>query len=96
VAAKKPSGVVTRGTTNPNRLRRVDRFIAALDVVRNKNAVVVDLGFGASPITAVELLQRLSKVNRQVQVIGVEIDRVRVERAREFSAENLHFVHGGF
>lgn len=96
MAAKKPSGVVTRGTTNPNRLRRVDRFIAALDVVRNKNAVVVDLGFGASPITAVELLQRLSKVNRQVQVIGVEIDRERVERAREFSGANLHFVHGGF
>lgn len=96
MAAKKPSGVVTRGTTNPNRLRRVDRYIASLDVVRNKNAVVVDLGFGASPITAIELLQRLSKVNSQIQVVGVEIDRERVENAQPFSSEHLHFLHGGF
>ncbi|MBP7818889.1 MAG: class I SAM-dependent methyltransferase, partial [Rhodoluna sp.] len=64
VAVKKPVGTVTRGTTNPNRLRRVDRYIAALPVLRRTDhPVVVDLGFGASPITAVELLSRLAKVN---------------------------------
>jgi len=37
---------VTRGTTNPNRLRRVDRYIAALPVLRRTDhPVVVDLGF---------------------------------------------------
>lgn len=96
MAAKKPFGTITRGTTNPNRLRRVDRFIAALPVVRNEQAVVVDLGFGASPITAVELLARLQKVNRSVLVVGVEIDRERVLRASPLATSNLHFVHGGF
>lgn len=96
MAAKKPLGTITRGTTNPNRLRRVDRFIAALAVVRNESAVVVDLGFGASPITAVELLERLQKVNRNIAVVGVEIDRERVQRALPLATTNLHFVHGGF
>lgn len=96
MAAKKPTGVVTRGTTNPNRLRRVDRYIASLAVLRNEQPIVVDLGFGASPITAVELLSRLRKVNPRVQVVGVEIDRERVELAQAVARENLHFVHGGF
>jgi hypothetical protein len=96
VAAKKPTGVVTRGTTNPNRLRRVDRYIASLAVLRSEQPIVVDLGFGASPITAIELLSRLTKVNAQVQVVGVEIDRERVELAQAVASSNLHFVHGGF
>ena len=96
MAAKKPTGVVTRGTTNPNRLRRVDRYIASLAVLRNEQPIVVDLGFGASPITAVELLSRLTNVNPRVQVVGVEIDRERVELAQAVARENLHFVHGGF
>ena len=73
-------GSITRGTTNPNRLRRVDRYIASLPILRKENPVVVDLGFGASPITAVELLDRLQKVNPSVQVVGIEIERERVER----------------
>jgi len=89
-------GSITRGTTNPNRLRRVDRYIASLPVLRKQTPVVVDLGFGASPITAVELLERLQKVNPGVQVVGIEIERERVERGLEVSSENLHFVHGGF
>lgn len=90
-------GRVTRGTTNPNRLRRIDRFIASLSNLRTtENPVVVDLGFGASPITAVELLARLRKVNSAVTVVGVEIDRDRVERGLEIAHENLLFTHGGF
>ena len=96
MAAKKPTGVVTRGTTNPNRLRRVDRYLASLPVLRNQNAIVVDLGFGASPITAVELLGRLTKVSQSVHVVGVEIDRERVERGLGLENSKLHFVHGGF
>ncbi|MFM6939345.1 MAG: class I SAM-dependent methyltransferase [Rhodoluna sp.] len=95
--AKKPIGSITRGTTNPNRLRRVDRFIAALPVLRRtEKPIVVDLGFGGSPITAVELLARLSKVNHSTHVVGIEIERERVERGLAVATENLHFTHGGF
>jgi hypothetical protein len=97
VAVKKPVGTVTRGTTNPNRLRRVDRYIAALPVLRRtESPVVVDLGFGASPITAVELLARLTKVNPSTHVVGIEIERERVERGLAVANSNLHFTHGGF
>lgn len=97
VAVKKPVGTVTRGTTNPNRLRRVDRFIAALPVLRRSHKpVVVDLGFGASPITAVELLSRLTKANPNTHVVGIEIERERVDRGLAVATDNLHFMHGGF
>lgn len=97
VAIKKPVGTVTRGTTNPNRLRRVDRFIAALPAMRQTSTpIVVDLGFGASPITAVELLARLSKVNPRTQVVGIEIERERVDRGLAVAGPSLHFAHGGF
>ncbi|NEC77514.1 class I SAM-dependent methyltransferase, partial [Streptomyces rochei] len=55
-------GTVTRGTTNPNRLRRMDRWIAAVhgrELRRAADPVAVDLGYGAAPWTAVELLHRL-------------------------------------
>ena len=58
-----PRGTVTRGTTNPNRLRRMDRWIAATHGPALRRCaqppVAVDLGYGAAPWTAVELLGRL-------------------------------------
>ena len=96
-ATGKPVGNITRGTTNPNRLRRVDRYIASLPLIRSeREPIVVDLGYGESPITAIELLQRLSKVNANTHVIGIEIDRERVERALTFQSGHLHFALGGF
>jgi hypothetical protein len=92
----KPIGSVTRGTTNPNRLRRVDRYIAALPQIKEQQPVVVDLGFGASPITAIELRARLLKVNPGVRVVGVEIERERVERGLAIAEPGLDFTHGGF
>lgn len=92
----KPIGSVTRGTTNPNRLRRVDRYIAALPALKSPNPVVVDLGFGASPITVIELRSRLLKVNPGVRVVGVEIERERVERGLAIAEPGLDFTHGGF
>ena len=92
----KPIGSVTRGTTNPNRLRRVDRYIAALPQLKTPKPVVVDLGFGASPITAIELRARLLKVNPAVHVVGVEIERERVERGLAIAEPGLDFAHGGF
>lgn len=97
MAVKKPVGAVTRGTTNPNRLRRVDRFISALPLLRQTpKPIVVDLGFGASPVTAVELLARLIKVNPNTQVVGIEIERERVDRGLAVATPSLHFTHGGF
>ena len=97
MAVKKPIGTITRGTTNPNRLRRIDRFIASQPILRQiSTPIVVDLGFGASPITAVELLSRLRKVNANTHVVGIEIDRDRVERGLAIAHEHLHFTHGGF
>jgi hypothetical protein len=96
VANKKPIGTITRGTTNPNRLRRVDRFIAAHPVIKTDGCVVVDLGYGASPITAVELFARLGKLNESLRVVGIEIDRERVERGLAVQSSGLSFMLGGF
>ena len=78
-------GLPTRGTTNPNRLRRMDNWIAAeLAVPLRRAAVplVIDLGYGASPVTAVELLARLRRHRPDVEVLGLEIDPERVVAAR--------------
>ncbi|MFM5903899.1 MAG: class I SAM-dependent methyltransferase [Microbacteriaceae bacterium] len=96
MANKKPIGTITRGTTNPNRLRRVDRFIAAHPVIKQDGCVVVDLGYGASPITAVEIHKRLRKLNESLQVVGIEIDRERVERGLALQVDGLSFLLGGF
>ena len=75
-------GTVTRGTTNTNRLRRVDRWIAALpELRRTVDPLVVDLGYGASGVTAFELQHRLAKVRPDVEVLGLEIDPDRVRTA---------------
>ncbi|MBW6432995.1 class I SAM-dependent methyltransferase [Actinoplanes hulinensis] len=97
----KPVGAITRGTTNPNRLRRVDNFIAYRCGGLLKDAakpLVVDLGYGASPVTAVELRGRLAvAVRADVTVVGLEIDPVRVSDAQPFADPPwLAFRRGGF
>ncbi|RMI30026.1 class I SAM-dependent methyltransferase [Streptomyces triticirhizae] len=93
-------GFVTRGTTRPNRLRRMDRWIAATQgpaLRRTAGApLAVDLGFGAAPWTAVELLHRLRRVRPDVRVTGVEIDQERVAAALPWAEPGLAFTHGGF
>ncbi|MEU9730868.1 class I SAM-dependent methyltransferase [Streptomyces sp. NPDC048002] len=99
-ATPRPVGTVTRGTTNPNRLRRMDRWIAATHGAELRRAggraVAVDLGYGAAPWTAVELLGRLRTVAPDVRVVGVEIEPARVAAARPYAREGLTFRHGGF
>lgn len=90
-------GSVTRGTTNTNRLRRVDRWIATLPVLRGTaDPLVVDLGYGASAVTALELHQRLSHTRPDVEVLGIEIEPERVRTAqaqlREVRAGNTSFA----
>ena len=98
-ARSRPVGNVTRGTTNPNRLRRADRYLAGplAPVLRAaRDPLVVDLGFGAAATTTVELSDRLQRVRSDVDVVGVEIDPERVSAAQEFTRPGLSFRRGGF
>jgi hypothetical protein len=59
--------------------------------------LVIDLGYGASPITAIELSARLRVVNPAVRVLGLELDPERVAAARPAAdPPRLDFAHGGF
>lgn len=96
---RRPEGTITRGTTAPNRLRRVDRWIAQVHgplLRRHDRPLVVDLGYGGSPVTTVELFVRLRAVHPRVEVVGVEIDPTRVAAARPYQREGLSFRLGGF
>ena len=104
----RPDGDITRGTTNPERLRRVDRWItqaqrAVLD--RQARPLIVDLGFGASPVTTLELYRRVRAVTPEAEVTGLEIDPERVAaacrqlavvRAAGDALPGLSFAVGGF
>jgi hypothetical protein len=97
----KPVGTITRGTTGHNRLRRCDRWIAAVHGPLLRGApggrpLVVDLGYGASHTTTLELFTRLRRVAPGVDVVGVEIDPARVTLARPYEREGLSFRLGGF
>lgn len=98
--ARRPLGLVTRGTTNPNRLRRVDTWIADRcdNLLRAApDPLVVDLGYGATPVTTVELRSRLAPVRPDVRVVGVEIDPARVAAAEPAADPPwLEFRRGGF
>jgi hypothetical protein len=92
-------GLPTRGTTAPNRLRRIDRWLVAVHGRLLRDAPepwVVDLGYGATPITAIELHLRLQEVRPDVQVVGVELDQERVDAAKPSERPGLSFVRGGF
>lgn len=101
MAHRRPQGVVTRGTTNPNRLRRVDNWIVANcsdPLTDAADPLVVDLGYGATPVTTVELRGRLATAVRpDVRVVGLEIDPVRVAAAAVAAdPPRLAFARGGF
>jgi len=95
--ATAPQGRITRGTTGVNRLRRIDRWIAALPVLRaTPDPLIVDLGYGASATTTLELRDRLAAVRPDVQVVGVEIDPDRVRIASAATRDGVIFRLGGF
>jgi len=97
--AGRPVGNVTRGTTSPNRMRRVDRWLTGPQAWRLRNAddpLVVDLGYGASPATAVELFERLAAIRADVRVVGIEIEPERVLQAKPLERPGLSFQRGGF
>ncbi|WP_433266138.1 class I SAM-dependent methyltransferase [Actinosynnema sp. CS-041913] len=93
-------GLPTRGTTNPNRLRRVDRWLRHTYrplVEHADDPLVIDLGYGSSPVTTVELAARLRPLNPRLRVLGLELDAERVA-AGEAAADPpwLEFRRGGF
>jgi hypothetical protein len=104
----RPEGEITRGTTNPSRLRRVDRWItqALRPVLRaQQRPLVIDLGYGASPVTTLELYLRVRAVAPDAEVTGLEIDPERVDYARRglrrlrddgAALPGLSFARGGF
>jgi hypothetical protein len=104
----RPDGEITRGTTNPSRLRRVDRWITQATAGALRAAtrpLIVDLGYGASPVTTLELYRRVRAVAPDAEVTGLEIDPDRVASAGRRLAElraagdelpGLSFAVGGF
>ena len=95
--AAAPRGRITRGTTNVNRLRRVDRWIAAQPIIRTADdPLVVDLGYGASATTTLELRDRIAAVRPDVSVVGIEIDPARVQAATAATRDGVEFRLGGF
>ena len=78
----KPVGAVTRGTTNPNRLRRVDNWIAyrcADLLVRAPAPLVIDLGYGATPQEVMEVIELASPLG--MAAVGMALPIVLEELA---------------
>lgn len=95
----RPVGAITRGTTGHNRLRRADRWLAAVHGPALRSAarpLVVDLGYGASHTTTFELFTRLRAVRADIDVVGIEIDPARVALAKPYERAGLSFALGGF
>jgi hypothetical protein len=79
----------------------VDNWIVAHcgDLLREAaDPLVVDLGYGATPVTPVELRARLAaRVRPDVRVVGLEIDPARVAAAAPAADPPwLTFARGGF
>ncbi|MDQ4492307.1 class I SAM-dependent methyltransferase [Sinomonas sp. ASV486] len=81
-------------------MRRVDRWITGTQARRllshPPRPHAVDLGYGASPITAVELFTRLRHVRPDLRLTGIEIEPRRVAAAKPLERDGLDFRVGGF
>ncbi|MGB2922227.1 MAG: class I SAM-dependent methyltransferase [Mycobacterium sp.] len=96
-----PLGAITRGTTGHNRLRRSDRWLVHEPRVRHAvhsatDPLIVDLGYGALPVTTLELAIRLRSLRSDIRVVGLEIDPDRVRIGRAAVAPGVEFALGGF
>jgi hypothetical protein len=109
--SKKPEGQPTRGKTASNRLRRVDNFILLYEpslLTRTAStslgpgsdlfarALFVDLGYGFDARTTLESAARFRRVNPDLPILGVEIEKERVEAALPYTDEKTFFRLGGF
>lgn len=99
----RPEGQPTRGKTAANRLRRVDNFTLRYEpalLTRMDgwfaDAMFVDLGYGFDARTTLESASRFRRVNPNLKILGVEIDKERVEAALPFADDKTFFRLGGF
>ncbi|WP_080793246.1 class I SAM-dependent methyltransferase [Corynebacterium pacaense] len=93
----KPIGVITRGTTGVNRLRRFDRWCFHHPRIRELMAraahpLALDLGYGASHTTTAEWGPWLHRMRVDARVVGLEINPERVLPAQH----GVTFELGGF
>jgi hypothetical protein len=101
--SKKPMGLPTRGKTASNRLRRVDNFILRYEPSllsrtddQFRDALFVDLGYGFDARTTLESAARFRRINPRLSILGVEIEKERVESALPHADPITHFRVGGF
>jgi len=95
----RPQGQPTRGKTALNRLRQVDAYIALAhaDVLSGGSPLVVDVGYGAYPWTALEMFERWLPINPRLRLLGLEIDSERVAVAQPYAQPGrIDFQLGGF
>ncbi|MEJ6012875.1 class I SAM-dependent methyltransferase [Corynebacterium sp. H127] len=95
-ARGRPLGVITRGTTNINRLRRCDRWLRYHPQVQTAlnvpHPLALDVGYGASHTTTVEWAGWLRRIRPDIQVTGLEINPERILPPRS----GVTFELGGF
>ena len=60
------------------------------------DAMFVDLGYGFDPRTTLESAERFRRLNPNLKILGVEIDKERVEAALLYADEKTFFRLGGF
>jgi tRNA G46 methylase TrmB len=96
--SKKPEGQRTRGKTASNRLRRVDNFLLLYEpslLTRTDGlfakSLFVDLGYGFDPRTTLESAARFRSLNPDLGILGVEIEKERVETALPYADEKTFF-----
>jgi hypothetical protein len=101
--SKKPEGQPTRGKTASNRLRRVDNFLLLYEpslLTRTDGlfgrALFIDLGYGFDARTTLESAERFRRLNPDLPILGVEIEKERVEAALPYADDKTFFRLGGF
>ena len=86
----------------PSLLTRTDGLFAP-DLPLNRteisgvaDSLFVDLGYGFDARTTLESAGRFRRVNPNLPILGVEIDKERVDAAIPYADEVTHFRLGGF
>lgn len=95
----KPVGQPTRGKTALNRLRQIDVYtaLALENTLVGGSPLIVDVGYGAYPWTALEMAERLRPINPNLRLLGIEIDPERVASAQPYCIPGwIDFQLGGF
>src|SRR5690349_4815375 len=101
--SKKPEAQPTRGKTASNRLRRVDTFILLSEpslLTRPDglfaDTLVDDLAYGFDRRTTLDSAARFRRANPDLKILGVEIEKDRVDAALPYADEKTFFRLGGF